>query len=99
MSGAATAARHLIWHSRWVGAAVTECREALARPADPYQAVLLRRVLAAEGPARLRVTLDLRASFGRSPVRDLTRSRGTWTGRSGSVRFPAHRGRAGAAPR
>jgi hypothetical protein len=22
----------LIWHSRWVGAAVTECREALARP-------------------------------------------------------------------
>ena len=77
----------LIWHSRWVGSAVTECREALARPASPQCAVLLRRILAVEGRARVRVTLDLRASFGRSPVRELARSGGVWTGRSGSVRF------------
>ena len=78
----------LIWHSRWVGGTgVTECREALARPADPHRAVLLRRVMALDGAARVHVTLDLRASFGHNAVRDLTRTRGTWTGRSGSIRF------------
>jgi alpha,alpha-trehalase len=77
----------LIWHSRWVGAAVTECREALARPASPHCAVVLRRILAVEGRARVRVTLDLRTSSGRSPVRDLARSQGVWTGRCGRVRF------------
>ena len=30
----------------------TECREALAMPADPHRAVLLRRVEALDGPAR-----------------------------------------------
>lgn len=77
----------LIWHSRWTGAAVTECREALARPASPHCAVVLRRILAIEGRARVRVTLDLRTSSGRSPVRDLARSQGVWTGRCGRVRF------------
>jgi GH15 family glucan-1,4-alpha-glucosidase len=77
----------LIWHSRWVGAAVTECREALARPADPHRAVLLRRVLAVEGHARVRVTLDLRGAFGHRPVRDLATSKGVWSGRSGGIRF------------
>jgi GH15 family glucan-1,4-alpha-glucosidase len=66
---------------------VTECREALARPADPHRAVLLRRIMAVDGPARVHVTLDLRASFGHNPVRDLTRVKGVWTGRSGSIRF------------
>ena len=77
----------LIWHSRWVGSSVTECREALARPGDPHRAVLLRRVMAVDGDARVQVTLDLRGSFGHNPVRDLTRTRGVWTGRSGSIRF------------
>ena len=78
----------LIWHSRWVaGAVVTECREALARPADPHRAVLLRRVLAVEGRARVQVTLDLRGAFGHRPVRELARVQGVWTGRSGGTRF------------
>jgi hypothetical protein len=77
----------LIWRNRWVGAAVTECREALAMPADPHCAVILRRIEAVEGPARVRVTLDLRSGFGRSPMRDLSRSGGVWTGASGGVRF------------
>jgi len=77
----------LIWRSRWVGAAVTECREALALPADPHRAVLLRRVEAIDGPAKVAVALDLRAAFGRSAARDVTRSGGAWTGRSGAIRF------------
>ena len=77
----------LIWHSRWVSGGVAECREALAMPASPHTAVLLRRVEALDGPARLQVTLDLRSGFGRRPMDDLQRSRGCWTGRSGSIRM------------
>ena len=73
----------LIWHSRWVGAAVTECREALARPADPHCAVLLRQIQAAEGRARVGVRLDLRGVPGRGRVRDLDRSAGCWSWRAG----------------
>ena len=43
--------------------------------------------MAVDGAARVHVTLDLRASFGHNPVRDLTRTKGVWTGRSGSIRF------------
>jgi GH15 family glucan-1,4-alpha-glucosidase len=77
----------LIWHSRWVGAAVTECREALARPADPHRAVLLRQVHAVDGQAQVNVRLDLRGGSGRGPVRDLARSAGCWTGRAGRLWF------------
>ncbi|MDQ4119233.1 MAG: DUF5911 domain-containing protein, partial [Actinomycetota bacterium] len=55
----------LIWRSRWVTTAgPVECREALAFPGDPGRLVLLRRVLAQENDARLRVLLDRRAGFG-----------------------------------
>jgi GH15 family glucan-1,4-alpha-glucosidase len=74
----------LIWRSRWVGSHVVECREALAMPADPHRAVILRRIEAREGPARVRVVLDLRAGYGQSRMRDLARSNGIWTGRSGA---------------
>ena len=77
----------LIWRSRWTAGGRTECREALAMPADPHRCVLLRRVEAVDGPASVRVTLDVRAGFGRQPVRDLRRHRGVWTGQSGPVRF------------
>ncbi|HUB23045.1 MAG TPA: glycoside hydrolase family 15 protein [Streptosporangiaceae bacterium] len=77
----------LIWRSRWVGDARTECREALAMPADPHRAVILRRIVAVDGPARVSVVLDVRAGFGRSPMTGLSRSGGCWTGRSGRIRF------------
>jgi alpha,alpha-trehalase len=77
----------LIWRSRWVGSARTECREALAMPADPRRAVILRRIQAVDGPARVNVVLDVRAGFGRSPMTELSRARGCWTGRSGRIRF------------
>ncbi len=46
----------LIWHSRWItSSGVIECREALAFPADPHAAVVLRRVTAVSGAATVRV--------------------------------------------
>jgi alpha,alpha-trehalase len=89
----------LIWHSRWVGSGVAECREALAMPADPHRGVVLRRIAAVEGPARVRVVLDLRSANGHGPVRELSQSGGCWTARSGAIRFRwsgAARARAGA---
>jgi hypothetical protein len=77
----------LIWRSRWVGESRTECREALAMPTGPHRAVLLRRVEALDGPARVDVLLDVRAGFGRSRMTDLSRAGGRWSGRSGPIRF------------
>jgi alpha,alpha-trehalase len=77
----------LIWRSRWVGSSRTECREALAMPADPGRVVVLRRIEAVDGPARVRVVLDIRAGFGRSRMTDLSRAGGCWSGRSGPIRF------------
>jgi hypothetical protein len=77
----------LIWRSRWVGASRTECREALAMPADPHRAVILRRIEALDGPARVDVVLDVRAGFGRSRMSEVARTGDCWTGRSGAIRF------------
>lgn len=80
--------RSLIWRSRWVTTGgVVECREALAFPGDPHTAVILRRIRALDRPLKMRVTLDVRAGFGAEPMRDLSRSHGVWTGRSGPHRF------------
>jgi hypothetical protein len=73
----------LIWRSRWVGSGVVECREALAMPADPHRAVILRRIEAHDGPARVVLTLDIRAGYDRGLMRDLTKADGGWAGRSG----------------
>jgi alpha,alpha-trehalase len=77
----------LIWRNRWVGDTRIECREALALPADPHRAVLLRRIEAIDGTAKVTVTLDLRAGYGRGRMRELARHGGTWTGRSGGTWF------------
>jgi hypothetical protein len=48
----------LIWPSRWVtGDAAIECREALALPSHPGRTVILRRVVALTGTARVDVVL------------------------------------------
>jgi GH15 family glucan-1,4-alpha-glucosidase len=76
----------LIWHDRWVTTtAIIECREALALPADPDTAVVLRRVLAVKGAAHVRIVLDPRAEFGRKGMVDLQRHDGIWTARSGPL--------------
>lgn len=79
----------LIWRSRWVTAegAVIECREALARPADARNAVLLRQVQALTGDAQVEVALEVRAGAGAHPMANLHRSDGVWTGRSGPLRL------------
>jgi GH15 family glucan-1,4-alpha-glucosidase len=71
----------LIWHSRWItNDGVVECREALALPATPHRAVILRRVVAIEGSAQLEVVLDLRARYGIEAAKRLRRADdGTWT--------------------
>jgi alpha,alpha-trehalase len=77
----------LIWRSRWItSGGFTECREALAYPGDPHTTVVLRRVVALGGPARVRVVLDVRAGFGRYRMTQLKQSHGIWTARSGPLR-------------
>jgi GH15 family glucan-1,4-alpha-glucosidase len=76
----------LIWRSRWVGAEVIECREALAMPADEHRVVVLRRIEAVEGPARVDITLDLDIGRGRGSG-ELKRARRCWSGRVGEFSF------------
>jgi alpha,alpha-trehalase len=90
----------LIWRSRWItNDATIECREALALPAHPERAVILRRVIARHGTARVRVTLDPRAGFGHHALKHPARNdTGTWTMSSGDVQL-AWTGGADATPR
>jgi hypothetical protein len=89
----------LIWRSRWVGASRTECREALAMPADPYRAVILRRIEALDGPARVDVILDVRAGFGRSRMIDVARTGGAGPAAAGPSDFAGQVHRARGPPR
>ncbi len=77
----------LIWRSRWVSddGSVAECREALALPSSPDRAVILRRVMALRGTARMRVLLDLRFDFGRRGARSPRAEQGIWTIRAGDA--------------
>lgn len=77
----------LIWRSRWiVGDDVVECREALAFPGDPARLILLRRITAVAGDARVRVVLDPRAGFGAVGLRELhTDEAGCRHGRAGAL--------------
>ncbi|MGC4948587.1 glycoside hydrolase family 15 protein [Streptomyces sp. DT224] len=79
----------LIWRNRWVTTAgVIECREALAFPGDARHAVLLRRIHAVEGDARVTVRLEPHADFGAHRSRDVRRERpGVWTGRTGPLHW------------
>ncbi|MCX4472988.1 glycoside hydrolase family 15 protein [Micromonospora sp. NBC_01655] len=86
-------AASLIWRSRWVtGDGIIESREALVFPGDADRLVLLRQVRALDRPARVRVVLDPRADFGRSPVREVTCDRGLWRARTGGLHLRFHGG-------
>jgi hypothetical protein len=78
----------LIWRSRWVcdDGTIIECREALALPARPDRAVILRRIIPVQGEAQVRVVLDLRGEFGHRRARGLRRAQdGSWTARVGDA--------------
>ncbi|MEW2294955.1 glycoside hydrolase family 15 protein [Streptomyces sp. NPDC006743] len=58
----------LIRRSRWITTdGVIECREALAFPGERDRLVLLRRLMAVDGTAHVRVVLDAHADYGRAP--------------------------------
>lgn len=76
----------LIWTSRWAGTdGIVESREALVFPGDECRLVLMRRIRALDHAAQLSVWLEPRADFGREPLRDLHRTDGTWSARSGRL--------------
>lgn len=78
----------LIWRSRWITTdGIVECREALAYPGDAERVVLLRRVVALRGDARVRVLLEPRARFGHYANGRLACRDGVWTGRTGPLRW------------
>ncbi|MYW03565.1 glycoside hydrolase family 15 protein [Streptomyces sp. SID3343] len=79
----------LMWRSRWVTEdGVVECREALAFPGDPHRAVLLRRIVAVDAPARVKVVFAAAAGFADrlapTPTRD---EDGRWNTRIGELRL------------
>ena len=72
--------RSLIWRSRWVTRTATiECREALALPSRVDRAVILRRIIACIGIARVRCTLRTMADFGAAAPISVHRVGDTWT--------------------
>ena len=78
----------LIWRSRWTcdDGTIVECREALGAPAGPTRAVVLRRICATHGTARVRVLLDLRANFGHRHAQRLHHGDdGSWTAAVGEA--------------
>lgn len=80
--------RSLIWRSRWVSTVgIIECREALAFPGDPHNAVVLRRIIAVDGDAVVRARLDVRADFGSLPMTVDERFAGGLAASSGRFRI------------
>jgi len=78
----------LIWRSRWItNDGVIECREALAFPGDSDRVVLLRRIVAVHGAARVRVVLEPRPGFGRHGPGALHQDAGVWSGHSGGLHW------------
>jgi alpha,alpha-trehalase len=77
----------LIWHSRWVTVeGAVECREALTFPGNVHEAVILRRLVALDAPARVAVVLDPRAGFtGPGLGSLLSDGEHQWTGRFGGM--------------
>ena len=80
----------LIWRNRWVTdtGSIVECRDALALPTDAHRLVVLRRIEAQQGVARMRVVLDPRPHFGAERMQvHSSGPNGSWTARSGPLRL------------
>lgn len=79
----------LIWRSRWITEqGVVECREALALPAEPGRAIVLRRIVALKGPARVEVALAAGAGFDRHGMARLRQDEeGAWCAELGEERM------------
>lgn len=79
----------LIWRSRWITeTGIVECREALALPSTPDRAIVLRRIVALEGPAQVQVALAAGAGFDRHGMARLHQGEdGDWTAELGEERM------------
>ena len=66
-------------------------------PADPHRAVLLRRIEAVDGPAKVTVILDVRGGYGRSRDTTCSGTGASGPGRSGDDAVPLVGRRQGAA--
>ncbi|MFD5417188.1 glycoside hydrolase family 15 protein [Streptomyces sp. NPDC127069] len=88
VSGGAYDEGSLIWTARWtMPDAVVECREALAAPAQPHRVVLLRRLRAVTGAARMAVRLAVHGEYGSAPAPVLRQAgEGLWEGSRGPLR-------------
>jgi hypothetical protein len=76
----------LVWRCRWVTEdGIVECRDALARPSEAGRVVILRRILAVAGDARVDVTLQPRAGFDQDPFTVRREDDGSWAGRTGGL--------------
>ncbi|MCC2274493.1 glycoside hydrolase family 15 protein [Streptomyces sp. ET3-23] len=77
----------LIWRSRWVtDDGVVTSREALAFPGDRHRAVVLRRIVAEHGTARVSVALQPGTDDGRQHLRGLAQEgEGVWCARVGDL--------------
>jgi GH15 family glucan-1,4-alpha-glucosidase len=78
----------MIWRNRWITeSGQLECREALAYPADPHRAIVLRRICPLDTSARIAVVLTPRGRYDQQPMTDVQRRDGVWTGRAGNINF------------
>ncbi|MGW7066752.1 glycoside hydrolase family 15 protein [Streptomyces sp. NPDC054855] len=78
----------LIWRSRFItGEGPVECREALAFPGESDRVVLLRRILATDCPARVRIVLEPRGAFGGDSSHDVRLHDDVWTGKTGPLNW------------
>ncbi|PBC80236.1 hypothetical protein SAMN05216511_7179 [Streptomyces sp. KS_16] len=77
----------LIWRSRWVTrTGIVECRDALAFPGQTGRLVLLRRIVALDGPARVHVVLHPLPAYGQEPMREVRLGpAGQWQARLGQL--------------
>ena len=78
----------MIWRSRWItDAGEVECREALAFPADPDRAILLRQIHALDARAELDIALVARAGYDTEAMTDIRHDDGVWSARAGDLRM------------
>jgi GH15 family glucan-1,4-alpha-glucosidase len=79
----------LIWRSRWITEeGIVECREALALPSTPARAIVLRRISAVRGAARVQIALGAGAGFDRHGMARLHQDEeGAWGAGLGETRM------------
>ncbi|GAA1846862.1 glycoside hydrolase family 15 protein [Brevibacterium marinum] len=78
----------LVWCQKWVTTeSVIVCEDSLSYPTDVDTAVILRRIRAVSGTARVSVVLQPSSGFSGNVVSEATVDDGIWTGQVDDVRM------------